>query len=174
MTVFTFVRIARFVCVSVFLGAALVAILCAWGLSALALWLLRSRSRSVVLSPVVPLLLPSAPVRLCLPAAAPLTAVGRVGRFAAASAFEILRLQFCACGIGFAAASRVLVCPVRLALPAGGDFAGYDEWLDEREAVEQLLPFAGVGVRELRRLAVSRGVRGASRLRRAELVALLA
>lgn len=207
------VRVTRFVSVSLLLGAALAALLAALVFSSLALWLLRSRSRSVVLSPFVPSCLPAVPVRLCLPAAAPLPPAARVGRFAAAAAFESLRLQFASLGLGFAASSRVLVCPVRAALPAaapvsvgallvaaaatgvsgcrsaaGADLAVRAAALSESlvaaasavsvpvaaEVVVPLCPFAGVSVTQLRRLAVSRGVRGVSRLRRAELVALLA
>lgn len=203
MSLQSFIRVTRFVLGTVVLASAIASLLAAYCLAAIALWILRSDTTAspVVVSPAIPLLQPASPVRLYLPAAQDRATNSEYGRFEFMSQIEEIRLDFVRAGLGFSAARRVIITPIRLALPASAiavdaDFAGYDNWLDEQQealaddyvptqrckvetsALKRLQKtrtesLSQMTITQLRKLAKERGLKGISKLRKAELIAAL-
>lgn len=180
MTLQSFSRIIRFISISVLLGAALAALFTAWCLAAIALWLIQHNTTAapVMLSPAMPLLSATAPVRLCLPPASTFYPIKKLAALATISAIAYT-------GIALATTNQVLITPIRLALPAAVE--------SNKEAVEQIYKvesnlrtkaiakvrkqrtadLSQMTVTQLRKLAKERGLTRISKLRKDELIAAL-
>lgn len=175
------IRVVRIVSICVLLAAMLLATLLAWGLASAAIALMRKHSEAVAV-PAVQLALPAAHTQLALPGSSTQLALPAwswsrpLPKHQFKASLEQSRLEWMALGFGLPATNRVLVAPVRLCLPAVSsfaDYAGYDEWLDEREAVEERSELESLTVQQLRQLARTRGIARISKLKRKELIQAL-